>query len=443
MNNTPKKNNRNNKQVKPELKLPAPAQPATNTQKPDIINPIQNIKPANTQKQTTQQQTLQSSDVSSDIESNENNVRKIMPPAKKSLFSRIRNQSKSGYSKIASKLASPVEIALDVNSTGMVPISQYKDELIAKAATTEETDLPPSLQSSGNVDDLQMPAIELDDYLKGRYAIKAEEFKRLQREQGFYFSDTLDNQILERARLNEGMFLMGVNLNSLVDLYRHIVFKEPLLDENGNPIPLPSGDILESGRAEDLTGEAYKVDYDKIYRDKMGFRLGPQRPLHPELVLRDDTPFDDIVRESAKYTGASYERISPKSLLNMIRVLDEYSKYELQWLRSATAIEIIYKYLSNGMPRQVFFSSESKLTEESLLELEEFFKTDNIFMTLDELREFKHDLNFYRSDEHRKLIDEKEKKKRLTAEQGKNNAGHNKITAKANKVNNNKMTSTA
>lgn len=341
--------------------------------------------------------------------------KKGMPPAKKSLFSRIKNQSKSSYSKFASKLASPIELALDVDSTGMVPINQYKEELLARETDKQSGDLPPS---STDTNDFELPAIDLDEYLKGRYAIKAEEFKRLQQEQGFYFSDTLDSQILERARLNEGMFLMGVNINSLVDLYKHVVFKEPLLDENGNPINIPGeGDILASGRAYDLLGEAYNENYDKIYRDKMGFRLGPHRQLRPELVLLNDTPFDDIIRESAKYTGASYERISPKSLLNMIRVLDEYSKYELQWLRSATAIEIIYKYLSNGMPRQMFFTSESKLSEESLLELEEFFKTDNIFMTLDELREFKNDLNFYRSDEHRKLIDEKERKKIQAAAQ--------------------------
>lgn len=350
----------------------------------------------------------------SKIDNSLNNTgnKKGMPPAKKSLFSRIKNQSKSSYS----KLASPIELALDVDSTGMVPINQYKEELLAREADKESGELPASLSfgSSTDTDTIEMPAIELDEYLKGRYAIKAEEFKRLQQEQGFYFSDTLDSQILERARLNEGMFLMGVNINSLIDLYKHIVFKEPLLDENGNPVNIPGeGDVLESGRAYELTGESYKENYDKIYRDKMGFRLGPHRQLRPELVLLNDTPFDDIIRESAKYTGASYERISPKSLLNMIRVLDEYSKYELQWLRSATAIEIIYKYLSNGMSRQMFFTSESKLTEESLLELEEFFKTDNIFMTLDELREFKNDLNFYRSDEHRKLIDEKEKKKKI------------------------------
>jgi hypothetical protein len=357
-----------------------------------------------------------------EIRNNKSNTRNT-PPPKKSLFSRIRNQSKSSYSKFASKLASPIELALDVDSTGMVPISQYKEELLAREADKQSGELPASLLSpSPDTDTLEMPAVELDEYLKGRYAIKAEEFKRLQQEQGFYFSDTLDSQILERARLNEGMFLMGVNINSLVDLYKHVVFKEPLLDENGNPVTIPGeGDILESGRAYDLVGEAYKENYDKIYRDKMGFRLGPYRQLRPELALRNDTPFDDIIRESAKYTGASYERISPKSLLNMVRVLDEYSKYELQWLRSATAIEIIYKYLSNGMTRQMFFTSKSKLTEESLLELEEFFKTDNIFMTLDELREFKNDLNFYRSDEHRKLIDEKEKKKKIVPEQNKNN----------------------
>lgn len=386
-------------------------------QKPDIAN----TKPIAANTKPSPPPTMSTNSSEGNTINNNAGNKKGMPPAKKSLFSRIKNKTKSTYGNFKANLASPIELALDVDSTGMVPINQYKEELLAKAA--EEPELPDSLMGMATTgDDVQMPAIELDEYLKGRYAIKAEEFKRLQQEQGFYFSDTLDSQILERARLNEGMFLMGVNINSLVDLYKHVVFKEPLLDENGNPINIPGeGDILESGRAYDLLGEAYKENYDKIYRDRMGFRLGPQRPLHPELVLRNDTPFDNIIRESAKYTGASYERISPKSLLNMIRILDEYSKYELQWLRSATAIEIIYKYLSNGMPRQVFFTSESKLTEESLLELEEFFKTDNIFMTLDELREFKHDLNFYRSDEHRKLIDEKEKKQRLVAEQ-KNNA---------------------
>ena len=406
-------------------------------QKPDIAN----TKPQAENTKPNPPPTVSKNSSEGNILNNNAGNKKRMPPAKKSLFSRIKNKTKSTYGNFKANLASPIELALDVDSTGMVPINQYKEELLAKAV--EEPELPDSLMGMATTgDDVQMPAIELDEYLKGRYAIKAEEFKRLQQEQGFYFSDTLDSQILEHARLNEGMFLMGVNINSLVDLYKHVVFKEPLLDENGNPIIIPGeGDILKSGRAYDLLGEAYKENYDKIYRDRMGFRLGPQRPLHPELVLRNDTPFDDIIRESAKYTGASYERISPKSLLNMIRILDEYSKYELQWLRSATAIEIIYKYLSNGMPRQVFFTSESKLTEESLLELEEFFKTDNIFMTLDELREFKNDLNFYRSDEHRKLIDEKEKKQRLVAEQ-KNNA-NNKITANANKVNNKKMISTA
>ena len=415
-NNKKKINNSPEKQKQPvEQQMAANTKPggmAANT-KPGGM--AANTKPggmaANTKPPVTQ-------DSDMEMSNNESNTRNT-PPQKKSLFSRIRNQSKSAYSKFASKLASPVELALDVDSSGMVPISQYKEELLAREADKQAGDLPSSLLSG---DDLEMPAIELDEYLKGRYAIKAEEFKRLQQEQGFYFSDTLDSQILERARLNEGMFLMGVNINSLVALYKHIVFKEPMLDENGNPVNISGeGDVLESGRAYDLVGEAYKVNYDKIYRDKMGFRLGPHRQLRPELVLLNDTPFDDIIRESAKYTGASYERISPKSLLNMVRVLDEYSKYELQWLRSATAIEIIYKYLSNGMSREMFFTSESKLSEESLLELEEFFKTDNIFMTLDELREFKNDLNFYRSDEHRKLIDEKEKKKLAATQQNSTN----------------------
>ena len=165
---------------------------------------------------TTKPPVIQDSDM--EMSNNESNTRNT-PPPKKSLFSRIKNQSKSSYSKFASKLASPVELALDVDSSGMVPISQYKEELLAKEADKQAGDLPSSLLSP-DTDTIEMPAIELDEYLKGRYAIKAEEFKRLQQEQGFYFSDTLDSQILERARLNEGMFLMGVNINSLIDLYK-------------------------------------------------------------------------------------------------------------------------------------------------------------------------------------------------------------------------------
>jgi hypothetical protein len=385
--------------------------------KPGLIQPPRNNKPAlfspkpptqeikNIPKNTPIKKDNSGSNGNNGDNNESNN--KNMPPKKKSLYRRIKNKTKSGYQNFKSKLTSPLELELDVDTVGMVPVEEYKKELLEKEEKKQDD------SSVEMTEDYDMPALELDEYLRNRFSIKSTEFKRLQKTYGFYFSDTLDSQILERARLNEGMFLIGVNLNSLADLYKHIVFKEPLLDADGNPIPVPGeGDILESGRSEDLVGESYKVDYDKIYRDKMGFRLGPHRQLRPEDVLRNDTPFDDIIRESAKYTGSSYQRISPKSLLNMIQVLDEYSKYENQWLRSATAIEIIYKYMSNGMSREIFFNSESRLTEESLLELEEFFKTDNLFMTLDEIREFKNDLNFYRSEKNRQLINKNQKKER-------------------------------
>jgi hypothetical protein len=148
------------------------------------------------------------------------------------------------------------------------------------------------------------------------------------------------------------------------------------------------------------------IEPDNVLKlaNQMGYRLGAYRPVKPEDVITKDTPFDNIIRESSKYTQASYERISPASLLNLVRVLDNYSKYELQWLRAATAVEIIYKYMSNGASREQFFKSTAKFTEESLLELEEFFKTDHLFMTLDELHEFKKDLEFYRGDKNKELL---------------------------------------
>ena len=244
------------------------------------------------------------------------------------------------------------------------------------------------------------PALDLDDYLRGRYRIKAEEFKKLQETQGFYFSDSLNAEALDQARANEGLFFMGVIPGGLMDTLKYLSNGVPLMDKEGNPVKVPTGDIFSSGRTMELFGEAVNYKKNNIYRNQMGYRLGAYRPVKPEDVITKDTPFDNIIRESSKYTQASYERISPASMLNLVRVLDNYSKYELQWLRAATAIEVIYKYMSNGATREQFFKSTAKFTEESLLELEEFFKTDHLFMTLDELHEFKKDLEFYRGDKH-------------------------------------------
>jgi hypothetical protein len=323
-----------------------------------------------------------------------------------------RNTSKSGsktYAGFINKakgaiesLKAPLTKLFNVEGEGMVPVESYRNELIAQEREKQSA-LKAATQSGIKFNEdgePEYPAFELDDYLRGRYKIKADEFKRLQREQGFYFSDAINQENLKLARLNEGFFLKGVLVNSLADLYKHVVLAEPIVDEDGNPIALPNaGDILLSGRSQELVGEDINVDFDKIYKEKMGFHLGSDRALKPEEVLSEDNSFEKIVETSADYTGASFKRISPRSLLNMAQILDKTKHTEGQWLRVATVLEVIFKYMASGQSRDIFFARDMKLDMDGLDELAEFFRTDHLFMTLDELKAFKADLEFYRNPE--------------------------------------------
>jgi hypothetical protein len=80
----------------------------------------------------------------------------------------------------------------------------------------------------------------------------------------------------------------------------------------------------------------------------------------------------------------------------MIKILHKYKKNDTQWLRSATALEIIYQYLSSGMSREEFFKLNTKINPEGINELDEFFKTEHLFMTPAELQLYKKELEFYK-----------------------------------------------
>lgn len=380
------------------------AQPAINISPPTVAGPktkkvnnrrpvLQNNTPAPLNQPLNDNEPYQSrNNIQNQVES---------PKEKRGLFQRMKESVSGIGKKLTRQAISPLEQEYSIDNTGMVPVDQYKQDIL-EAERNKQDELAEAkalgVAFDENMDPIY-PPVELDDYLKGRYRIKAEEFKRLQQEQGFYFSDALDEEVLSRARASEGMFLLGVNINQFADLIKNVIQNQQLLDKDGNPVPLPAGrgDILTSGKSRQLTGEDYDVNFNNVVRKQMGYRLGPYRPVKPENVITKDTPFDNIIRESKHYTNASYERISPASLLNMVQILDEFSKTELQWLRVATAIEVIYKYMSNGVSRDQFFSNTFSISEESLLELEEFFRTDNLFMTLDELHEFRADLEYYRS----------------------------------------------
>jgi len=139
----------------------------------------------------------------------------------------------------------------------------------------------------------------------------------------------------------------------------------------------------------------------------MGFR-GSDIPLLPEQELTDYSTFREILNESKKYADKGFSgKITPMGLLMMTRMLYKYRKNETQWIRVATLLELIYKYLGNKKTRKEFFKDERELPIMSILELEEFYNTDHLFMTPNELEKFRKDLTFYKYDEtvdiHKKL----------------------------------------
>jgi len=131
----------------------------------------------------------------------------------------------------------------------------------------------------------------------------------------------------------------------------------------------------------------------------MGFR-GSDIPLIPETTLGDYSTFYEVIDESKKYSTSSgfNGKITPFGLLVMTRMLFKYRKSNAQWVRVATILELIYKYLGHNTERELFFKSKDEISVMSLMDLEEFYNTDHIFMSEKELLKFKKELNFYKYD---------------------------------------------
>ena len=225
---------------------------------------------------------------------------------------------------------------------------------------------------------------------------------------GYVFSDLISEDIVRDMQRTQGSFFVGVNLSNLFNEFRHMIVNS----ENNNKLSgNKSGMKNNSETIFKKVGEWLDVDFDKVLDTKMGYR-GSDIPLLPENELTENSSFYEVIDESKKYADTGFDgKITPLGLLIMTRMLYKYRKNNAQWIRVATILELIYKYFGNGQLREDFFKNKDDIPIMALMDLEEFYNTDHIFMTEKELQKFKTELNFYKYDNN---IDIKKKLRTLS-----------------------------
>ena len=229
---------------------------------------------------------------------------------------------------------------------------------------------------------------------------------------GYVFSDLISEEILQDMKRTQGSFLVGVNLSNLFNEFRSMITdkdkdknkdsdkdsgKDSGKDSNKNKDKIKTDKLTDSEEIFRRVGEYVNVDFEKILDRKMGFR-GSDIPQMPEKALTENSTFTEVINESKKYADSGYGgKITPMGLLIMTRMLYKYRTNNAQWIRVATILELIYKYFGKGN-RINYFKNKDEILIMSLIDLEEFYNTDHIFMTTDELHKFKKDLDFYKYD---------------------------------------------
>ena len=223
-------------------------------------------------------------------------------------------------------------------------------------------------------------------YQKNEEKVRKSKPQKSPKDYGYYFSDLLSEDILKDMKRTQGSFLIGVNLNKLFNEFRKMVEEKGQKNTN-------------TENSFKTIGEFKNISYDDILEKKMGYRDGTDIPKLPEINLDRTSTFKQIIEESKIFTekaNAIDGKITPKGLLLMTRMLDKYKKNNAQWVRVATVLELIYKYLGGGQTRQSYFDTTNEIPILALMELEEFYNTDHIFMSSEELDEFKKNLEFYK-----------------------------------------------
>jgi len=214
---------------------------------------------------------------------------------------------------------------------------------------------------------------------------------------GYVFSPLLSETLLNDMKRTQGSFFVGVNIANLMNTFRDMI-----VDSEKKAYKPKSKKMLKANPDSifNKIGEWVDVDFNTILDKKMGER-GSDVPLLPEKRLTEYSTFYEILSESKKYSDRGFNgKITPYSLIIMTRMLYKYRNNNSQWLRVATVLELIYNYLGDYVSRENYFKNNDEISVISLMDLEEFYNTDHIFMSKSEIKKFKETLNFYKYDKN-------------------------------------------
>ena len=286
----------------------------------------------------------------------------------------------------------------------------------AMAGNQEEQGMEPAQPKAPSKSSKFPTMMSVNEYKNYQNVVKEEKKKKETQDHkpnvyGYTFSPLLSEELIQDMKRTQGSFFVGVNIANLLNTFRDMIVDS----EKKEYKPKSTSSMLKSNPDSifNKIGEWVDVDFETILDKKMGFR-GTDIPLLPEKKLTDYSTFYEIISESKKYSDRGFNgKITPYGLLIMTRMLYKYRSSNSQWFRVATVLELIYKYLGGSMKREQYFKTNNEISIVSLMELEEFYNTDHIFMSESELAKFKKDLDFYKYDKHidvKKQIEKIQKK---------------------------------
>ena len=198
----------------------------------------------------------------------------------------------------------------------------------------------------------------------------------------YYNTLSFDNKVIVDNQ--QGLYLPGFDFTNFLDYANYQLRKDKDTE-------------LEDLKTIDIFGEDVDVSHSDVFTKKMGYRdYKIDNTLKPEVALSELASFNDIIAEAKKYTNHKKKYVTLYGLYNMVVILSKYKKSEAQWLRVASLLEIMHKYKGGSVSKNDFFNSQMRLDTDVLNAMEEFWKTDHIFMTDKEIDEFKQSLEYYR-----------------------------------------------